>query len=39
LLEIFNTVKEAKSVVSSVPRALKGEQKTAGGFIWKYIDD
>ena len=39
LLETFNTVREAKSVVSSVPRALKGEQKTAGGFIWKYIDD
>ena len=39
LLQVFNTVRAAKKDCSGVPHVLSGKRKTAGGFIWKYIDD
>lgn len=39
LLQVFDTVRAAKKYCSGVPHVLSGKRKTAGGFIWKYIDD
>lgn len=39
LIEIFNTVREAKKDTSGAPNVLSGNRKTAGGYVWKYIED
>lgn len=39
LVQVFNTVREAKSDTCGAPNVLSGKRKTAGGFIWKYLDD
>lgn len=39
LLQVFNTVMEAKKDTVGAPGVLSGQRKTAGGFIWKYIDN
>ncbi len=38
LVEVFNTVREAKKDTCGAPNVLNGKRKTAGGYIWKYID-
>ena len=37
LIQIFNTVREAKQDTCGCTHVLKGTRKTAGGYIWKYI--
>lgn len=39
LVKTFNTVREAKADTSGAPNVLSGKRKTAGGYIWKYIED
>lgn len=39
LMQVFNTVREAKKDTCGAPHVLSGKRKTAGGFVWKYIDD
>ena len=39
LIKIFNTVREAKKDTSGAPNVLSGNRKTAGGYVWKYIED
>lgn len=39
LIQIFNTVREAKSDTSGAPNVLTGKRKTAGGCLWKYIEE
>lgn len=39
LIQVFNTVREAKKDTCGAPNVLKGNRKTAGGYIWKYIED
>ena len=39
LINTYNSVREAKKEISSVPSVLSGQRKTAGGFIWKYLED
>lgn len=39
LVQVFNSVREAKLDTCGAPNVLSGKRKTAGGFIWKYIDD
>lgn len=38
LVQVFNTVREAKKDTCGAPNVLSGKRKTAGGYIWKYID-
>uniref|UniRef100_A0A6C0IR59 HNH nuclease domain-containing protein n=1 Tax=viral metagenome TaxID=1070528 RepID=A0A6C0IR59_9ZZZZ len=41
LIKEFSSIVEAMNktdVKTTIKKALKGEQKTAGGFIWKYLD-
>lgn len=38
LVQTFNTVREAKKDTSGAPGVLRGLRKTAGGYIWKYLD-
>lgn len=41
LIKEFNSIVEAMNktnVKTTIKKVLKGEQKTAGGFIWKYLD-
>jgi len=38
LIQVFKSVREAKADTCGAPNVLSGERKTAGGFIWKYID-
>lgn len=38
LVQVFNTVRQAKKDTCGAPNVLIGKRKTAGGFIWKYID-
>lgn len=38
LIQVFNTVREAKKDTCGAPNVLSGKRKTAGGYIWKYID-
>ena len=37
----FNSIKEAEDElkIQTIKKVLYGEQKTAGGFIWKYLDE
>lgn len=39
LVQVFNTVREAKKDTCGAPNVLSGKRKTAGGYIWRYIDD
>lgn len=39
LIQEFDTIKQAKLDTKSCINALYGRQKTAGGFIWKFIDN
>lgn len=39
LVKVFNSVREAKADTSGAPGVLSGKRKTAGGYIWKYIDN
>ena len=39
LVQTFNSVREAKKDTSGAPQVLRGNRKTAGGYVWKYIDD
>lgn len=39
LIQVFNTVREAKKDTCGAPNVLSGKRKTAGGYIWKYIDE
>lgn len=39
LQQVFNTVREAKLDTCGAPHVLSGKRKTAGGYLWKYIDD
>lgn len=39
LIQIFNTVREAKADTCGAPNVLAGKRKTAGGFVWKYLED
>lgn len=38
LVQVFNTVREAKADTCGAPNVLSGKRKTAGGFIFKYIE-
>ena len=38
LIQVFNTVREAKADTCGAPNVLSGRRKTAGGFIFKYIE-
>ena len=38
LVTIFNTVREAKQDTCGCTHVLKGSRKTAGGYLWKYIE-
>lgn len=38
LIQVFDTVREAKADTCGAPNVLSGKRKTAGGFVWKYID-
>ena len=38
LLQVFNTVREAKKDTCGAPNVLSGKRKTAGGYVWKYIE-
>ena len=39
LVQVFDTVREAKKDTCGAPNVLSGKRKTAGGYIWKYIDE
>jgi len=39
LIQTFNTVREAKKDTCGAPNVLTGRRKSAGGCLWKYIDD
>lgn len=39
LVQVFNTVREAKADTCGAPNVLSGKRKTAGGHVFKYIDD
>lgn len=39
LIKVYRSVREAKKFASGVPLVLGGRDKTAKGFMWKYIDD
>ena len=39
LVQIFNTVSEAKKDTCGAPNVLTGKRKSAGGYLWKYIED
>lgn len=39
LIQIFNTVREAKADTCGAPNVLSGKRRTAGGFVWKYLED
>ena len=39
LIQIFNTVREAKADTCGAPNVLNGKRKTAGGCLWKYIEE
>ncbi len=39
LIKVFNTVREAKADTCGAPNVLSGKRKTAGGCIFKYIDN
>ena len=39
LIQVFNTVREAKKDTCGAPNVLCGRRKTAGGYIWKYIKE
>lgn len=38
LIQIFNTVRAAKADTCGAARAVKGLRKSAGGYLWKYIE-
>lgn len=38
LIQVFNTVREAKKDTCGAPNVLTGKRKTAGGYVWKYIE-
>lgn len=38
LIQTFDTVREAKADTCGAPNVLNGKRKTAGGFVWKYLD-
>lgn len=38
LIQVFDTVREAKKDTCGAPNVLSGKRKTAGGYIWKYIE-
>lgn len=38
LVQVFNTVREAKKDTCGAPNVLSGRRKTAGGFIFRYIE-
>lgn len=38
LVQVFDTVREAKVDTCGAPNVLSGRRKTAGGFIFKYIE-
>ena len=39
LVAVFNSVTEAKKDTCGAPNVLSGKRKSAGGHIFKYIDD
>lgn len=39
LLQTFNTVREAKADTCGAPQVLTGKRKSAGGCLWKYLED
>jgi len=39
LIQTFNTVREAKANTCGAPNVLSGKRKTAGGCLWKYIEE
>lgn len=39
LIQIFNTVGEAKADTCGAPNVLTGRRKTAGGCLWKFIEE
>ena len=38
LIQVFDSVRKAKEDTCGAPNVLSGKRKTAGGFLWKYID-
>ena len=38
LIQIFNTVGEAKKDTCGAPNVLSGKRNSAGGYLWKYIE-
>lgn len=38
LIQVFDTVREAKKDTCGAPNVLAGKRKSAGGYIWKYIE-
>lgn len=39
LIQIFNTVGEAKKDTCGAPNVLTGRRNSAGGYLWKYIEE
>ena len=39
LIQVFNTVREAKKDTCGAPNVLSGKRKSAGGYLWKYLED
>lgn len=39
LVQVFNTVGEAKKDTCGAPNVLIGKRKSAGGHLWKYLED
>lgn len=39
LIQIFNTVGEAKKDTCGSPNVLTGRRRSAGGYLWKYIEE
>ena len=38
LVSVFNTVRAAKKDTCGAPNVLTEKRKTAGGYVWKYIE-
>lgn len=39
LIQVFNTVGEAKKDTCGAPNVLIGKRKSAGGYLWKYLEE
>ena len=39
LVQVFDSVREAKADTCGAPNVLNGKRKTAGGCLWKYIEE